>query len=199
MDSVQLSAGGAPLLGEPLPLELANTTYAVRSQLRDGLETVEQLGGWLRDVSDRLGTSLGEADLAAAGPADLAVARDLRQAIRLIAQATVTGDQPPSAAIDAVNQVIRAGSPRRELRWTSGPSAVTTSDHPPLVTALAEIAAATVDLLTGPDRAALRACQGPGCVLYFVKQHPRREWCSGGCGNRARAARYYERTKTRAE
>ncbi|GAB2935606.1 CGNR zinc finger domain-containing protein [Micromonospora polyrhachis] len=198
MDSVQLSAGGAPLLGEPLPLELANTTYAVRSQLRDGLETVEHLAGWLRDVAGRLGTPLRDRDLAEAGTADLAVARDLRQAIRLIAQATVTGDQPPSAAIDDVNQVIRTAPSWRELRWAAEPSTITASDHPPVAAALAEIAMATVDLFAGPDRAALRPCQGPGCVLYFVKQHPRREWCSGGCGNRARAARYYERTKTRA-
>jgi predicted RNA-binding Zn ribbon-like protein len=29
--------------------------------------------------------------------------------------------------------------------------------------------------------------------LYFVKRHPRREWCSAGCGNRARVARHYHR------
>ena len=186
------------MLGEPLPVELANTTYAVRGQLRDGLETVEQLVGWLRDVRERLGTPLRDADLAQAGPLDLAAARDLRQAVRLIAQAVVIGDQPPSAAIDTVNRVIRTAPPWRELRWAAGPSTVTVSDHPLVATALAEIAMAAVDLFTGPDLAALRICHGPGCVLYFVKHHPRREWCSGGCGNRARAARYYERTKARA-
>jgi predicted RNA-binding Zn ribbon-like protein len=30
-------------------------------------------------------------------------------------------------------------------------------------------------------------------VLYFVKTHPRREWCSVACGNRVRAARHYQR------
>jgi predicted RNA-binding Zn ribbon-like protein len=42
----------------------------------------------------------------------------------------------------------------------------------------------------------LKACGGPGCVLYFVRDHPRREWCSEGCGNRARVARHYRRTKS---
>ncbi|MGW3040938.1 CGNR zinc finger domain-containing protein [Kitasatospora sp. NPDC001159] len=43
--------------------------------------------------------------------------------------------------------------------------------------------------------ASLRACHGPGCVQFFVKDHPRREWCGPGCGNRARAARHYHRQR----
>ena len=43
------------------------------------------------------------------------------------------------------------------------------------------------------DSPQLRACHAPGCVLYFLKDHPRREWCSTACGNRARAARHYRR------
>jgi predicted RNA-binding Zn ribbon-like protein len=31
-------------------------------------------------------------------------------------------------------------------------------------------------------------------VLVFLKQHPRREWCSAACGNRARQAGHYRRT-----
>ncbi|WP_225993278.1 CGNR zinc finger domain-containing protein [Actinomadura rudentiformis] len=43
------------------------------------------------------------------------------------------------------------------------------------------------------DRLQLRACLAPGCVLYFLKNHPRREWCTAACGNRARGARHYRR------
>ena len=52
-----------------------------------------------------------------------------------------------------------------------------------------------VGLLGGADAARLRACYAPGCVLYFVKTHPRREWCSVACGNRVRAARHYQRAR----
>jgi predicted RNA-binding Zn ribbon-like protein len=41
----------------------------------------------------------------------------------------------------------------------------------------------------------LRACGAPGCVLMFVKDHPRREWCSVACGNRARQARLTARRR----
>jgi predicted RNA-binding Zn ribbon-like protein len=60
---------------------------------------------------------------------------------------------------------------------------------------LAAFATDAIDLLTGPHRQDLRACGAPGCVLLFLKDHPRREWCSAACGNRARQARHYARTR----
>ena len=62
-------------------------------------------------------------------------------------------------------------------------------------TALAQVATDAVHLLTGPDVPQLRACRAPGCVLYFMKSHPRREWCSEACGNRVRAALHYQRIR----
>lgn len=66
----------------------------------------------------------------------------------------------------------------------------------PADAALAAIARSAIGVFGGPRRADLRACQGPGCVLHFVKDHPRREWCSAGCGNRARVSRHYYRQHT---
>ncbi|MFP3992446.1 CGNR zinc finger domain-containing protein, partial [Streptomyces sp. E11-3] len=57
----------------------------------------------------------------------------------------------------------------------------------------AAIARAAIAFLAGPDRAKLRACHGPRCVRYFLKEHPRQEWCKPSCGNRARVARHHER------
>ena len=56
---------------------------------------------------------------------------------------------------------------------------------------LGELAAEAVRFFGSDPQ--LRACLAPGCVLYFVKDHPRREWCGPACGNRARAARHYRR------
>jgi predicted RNA-binding Zn ribbon-like protein len=67
--------------------------------------------------------------------------------------------------------------------------------NPAVPAALAGVATEAVDLFGGTDADKLRACQAPGCVLYFVKTHPRREWCSIACGNRARAARHYHRRR----
>jgi predicted RNA-binding Zn ribbon-like protein len=88
------------------------------------------------------------------------------------------------AAIHTVNKHARA--PQLELTdgaFTSRPAAAP----------LSAIATQAVELFGQGDGFELRACLAPGCVLYFVKDHPRREWCSAGCGNRARAARHYAR------
>jgi predicted RNA-binding Zn ribbon-like protein len=60
--------------------------------------------------------------------------------------------------------------------------------------ALAAVARDGATLVADPQRP-LRACRAPGCVLYFVRDHPRQEWCSVTCGNRARAARHYRRLR----
>jgi predicted RNA-binding Zn ribbon-like protein len=127
------------------------------------------------------------------GPVDLEPLRDLRAALRRLA-ADATGD--PRAPVDAVSRPAAlatlnalAGLARTELSWPSdGPPERTL--HGP---AAGVIAALGVELLAGPGRGRLRACLAPNCVLYFVKEHTRREWCSPNCGNRARVARHYQR------
>ena len=69
-----------------------------------------------------------------------------------------------------------------ELTWGAEPSRVARSGHSDVLAVLSRIAEQGVELFTGPRRASLRACHAPGCVLYFVRDHPRREWCSAGCG-----------------
>jgi predicted RNA-binding Zn ribbon-like protein len=60
----------------------------------------------------------------------------------------------------------------------------------------ATLAQAAIAFLTGPDRRRLRACHAPRCVRYFLKEHPRQEWCKPSCGNRARVARHHERHRS---
>ncbi|MBJ8347585.1 ABATE domain-containing protein [Antrihabitans sp. YC2-6] len=175
--------GGAPLLGEPLPIELANTTYAVRGRPQDGLETCEHLETWLLEKHlDADGITTG----------DLTAARELRTTIRAISTAIVNGGKPSSDAVGALNGFVAATPRWRELHELR---AVSRTNARPTVASLAEIAAAAVELFGGPMRDQLRACGGPGCVLFFVKDRPRREWCSDGCGNRARAARHYAKIR----
>ncbi|GAA2360624.1 CGNR zinc finger domain-containing protein [Nonomuraea africana] len=182
-----------PLLGEPLPIELANTAYAVRGRPREGLPSAEHLAAWLESVRSRLPLPL-PSELVVT-EADLASARELRASVRALAEAAVTGAAPPARALATLNERSRSAPRWRELRWDGRPVALTHAAAPPVAAALSAVAEAAVDLFAGPGLAALRACQGPGCVLFFVKDHPRREWCSAGCGSRARAARHYERAR----
>ncbi|MFH5208623.1 CGNR zinc finger domain-containing protein [Antrihabitans sp. NCIMB 15449] len=192
------AAGGAPLLGEPLPIELANTAYAVRGQPRDGLQTTAHLAAWLREV----GSSEVASGEVASGEmrttptaADLATARRLRDAIRTIAAAIVRGDQPDDAAVATLNSCAVSTRQWRELQPRPDLRVVPRTDGTHSAAALSEIAANAIELFGGPFRTELRACAGPGCVLFFLKDRPRRQWCSPGCGNRARAARHYARAR----
>lgn len=104
-------------------------------------------------------------------------------------------------AVAVVNRACARAPSWSELHWPDPdpgdsddePRAATRTAHSPALAAIAAIAEEAVALFAGPDRRLLRACHAPGCVLYFIRNHPRRAWCSDGCGNRARVARHYRR------
>jgi predicted RNA-binding Zn ribbon-like protein len=185
-----------PLLGEPLPVELANTRFARRGVLVDGLTTRGDLLAWLVSHREDFPAAI---DLDAAGQClELEDVGALRDLLRELFAAVVAGTRPADAAIAALNRLARQAPAAPQLDWPPEPGRQSSvSLHPtgddPAAAVLAELARATIRLLGGPDRERLRICQAPGCVLFYVKQHPRREWCSPACGNRARAARHYYR------
>ncbi len=184
------------MLGEPLPVEFANTVFVANGELADGLTRPAHLAAWLHDC-DRFATPLPDTALSGLGPAQLARARALRDAVRSLLTATVAGTAPGPEAVETVNRTCRRAPIWRELAWDDNdPRAMPHTAADPVTAALAELAQQTVDLLSGPRRHELRACGAPRCVLLFVRDHPRREWCSPSCGNRARVARHYQRHRT---
>jgi predicted RNA-binding Zn ribbon-like protein len=182
-----------PVLGEPLALELANTRFAHRGTELEGLQAPEDLADWLRRIHDRLPLVPADRDLDAISPAQLAAARELRDALRtLFAGATAGATLDPDAA-ETLNQAVRAAPHWPELSTRPQREPVMHTTAPAVSAALAAIAQQAIWLLTGPDAAALRACAAPGCILFYRKDHPRRTWCSPRCSNRVRAARHYAR------
>lgn len=196
---------GATLLGEPLPVELMNTVRINRNEAQDALCDDAAALAWLSAIADRLrsesggGLDPGAGD-AARGSQVAQRLRELRDALRRLA-AELTEDPRPSVtrailnrqeAIDALNALAQAWP---ELLWPAGGEPAhafrTTGTVGDLPVSL--IAHQAVELFAGPQRDQLRACLAPGCLLYFLKHHPRREWCSDRCGNRARVARHYQR------
>ncbi|MFK4038479.1 CGNR zinc finger domain-containing protein [Nonomuraea wenchangensis] len=195
MEVAHLASGGAPLLGEPPPIELANTSYAARGRPKDGLQSTEHLAAWLRDMRSRLAVPLTDADLGEVSDGDLHTAREVRDAVRALAVATVAGHDPDPAAVAALNGHARRTPRWHELRTTPEPHLTVCTAGRPVAAAIAALAEEAVVLFAGPLRHELRACHGPGCVLHFVRDTTRREWCSAGCGNRARAARHYAKVR----
>jgi predicted RNA-binding Zn ribbon-like protein len=192
----------ATLLGEPIAVELMNTVSAGRHGPHDALADDGGPAAWLRAVADRIGaeagTGPGELDDDAVCPMAGAL-RDLRDALRRLAVEATGDPRPPATAPEltrpeAIATLNALAQTWPELVWPAGghPSHAFRA-HGTAGLAVQLIAHRGVELFTGPGRDRLRPCLAPNCLLFFVKDHARREWCSPGCGNRARVSRHYQR------
>jgi predicted RNA-binding Zn ribbon-like protein len=183
-----------PLRDEPLAIELHNTLYAAGGAQVDGLSDPAQAHAWLTRIASRL--PLGD-DPPGEWPRPVELI-GLRSAVRTSLQAALEEAPFDPAAVAAINRAS-AGAPSSPMASLapSGALVERTDQHGAAFAAvvLAAFARDAIALLTGPRRTELRACGAPGCILHFLKDHPRREWCSNACGNRARQARHYRRVR----
>lgn len=183
-----------PVLGELAPIELANTRYASRGGgAADALRTAEDLAVWLGRVANRLPAGLAAAAADSVRDDDAARARALREALRSLLRSAADSARLDVAAAAAVNAAASAGPGWLELDVGDGLPAtrVRRFSAPAPAAVLSVIAQEAAELLSAA--APVRACATPDCVLFFIKDHPRRTCCSPACSDRARAARHYVR------
>ncbi|WP_327426430.1 CGNR zinc finger domain-containing protein [Streptomyces sp. NBC_01236] len=175
-------------------------------------------GGVADDLTDPAGLTawvqahpdvLPGADRFVADPVTLTAVRDVRAAVRaLFARAVRPGEPSPAdaarllpvpQAVECLNTAAALVPTVPVLGWAEDADPVVRQEAvgaDALLPAL--LARAAVTFLASPDRQRLRACHAPRCVRYFIKEHPRQEWCKPSCGNRARVARHHERHKKSA-
>ncbi len=173
-----------------VPVRLMTTIWADTDGLHDDFARPADLDAWLDAVG------IGQQP-ARATDGDLTDARLLRNAVRRLA-AHVTADERAvsyaldlEAALRAINEMVGwRASPQLH---DSGTGLTVAASSVGVHAALGDVANQCIEMLGGGQASRLRACYAPGCVLYFTQTHPRREWCSVACGNRARAARHYRR------
>lgn len=191
-----LNAYSGPVRKEPLAIELCNTIYVADGVVVDGLAERTSAMAWFAALRERfpLGGAGGEPI-----QDELTVLRDV---VRDVLGAAIEQRTPSKVGIEALNAASARAPRSSAARWRHG------RDPEPIVRfhsdrradiIISAIAADAIELVTGPARTALRSCGAPGCVLMFIKEHPRREWCSDACGNRARQARHYRRTRARRD
>jgi predicted RNA-binding Zn ribbon-like protein len=188
-------------VGNHRALDFVNTEVAVEGALHDLLGTLPDLVSWLVQAgaidrsSARLALSKWEGKRT--GEAVLEDARELRAALRRLADAAASGRRVPRTTVDRVNRLLARGAgiaqvvpeadgfaTRRGLRL----------EEP--TDLLVPIAEAAADLLCQADPGRIRRCAHPACVLYFLDgtKNGTRRWCDmRTCGNRANAAAYYRR------
>ncbi|KAA2257908.1 hypothetical protein F0L68_24635 [Solihabitans fulvus] len=152
------------------------------------LATVDLLGEWLACSELTPGRRLT--------PADLDLALTLRETLRDLAMATVTGERPPPAAARRIAEFLAAQDDPVRLTVTDRvvrrPPATATA-------ALARIARQAVDHLTGPERHTLVLCDEQDCRGVFADPTGRRRWCPApACASRGRVRAMRERRRAEA-
>jgi predicted RNA-binding Zn ribbon-like protein len=189
-------AAGFVVGGEPLALDLADTLITITDPPTDLLADAGNVRRFWALQAGRL-----PRDAALPG-AD--ATRALRDAIRAVLDARLERRLPPHGAIDAINAAAAGAPSSPRLMVVAGGQSLTREEcwhatERPAV-ALAAAARSTIELLTSEAAGRLRRCANPLCSMLFVAETPRRQWCTPNiCGNRARVARHYRRSRTRAQ
>ncbi|MEV5495845.1 ABATE domain-containing protein [Nonomuraea fuscirosea] len=179
----------APGAADYLALDFVNSAIALPGgRFIDLLGTPATTNQWLTE------RSLAPAH---AGVQEMCAAqlRSLREHLRALFAARVSGLPALPASLSAVNDALSGAPTAALLYWDEKHGPYRSAPCPTnaiLDRALAALAANAADLLTGPDADRLTPCGSAPCNRFLLC-HGRRHWCSTRCGDRARAARAYTR------
>jgi predicted RNA-binding Zn ribbon-like protein len=210
-----------PLTGEPLSLDLLNTRWIDDSGPHDLLDSTDGLATWLRSTGLDGRAPADDATLEAlvrtreilltlvdTAAHETAHTDDPSTEAHADAAAATRADEPPTAtraetlagirpeARERLNHVLDHGALRHRLT-PGGPETYPETDTPAWLPAW--LAAADYLRLLSDTPGRIKSCARSGCVLHFLDttKNGTRRWCSMAiCGNRAKAARHYQRTKS---
>ncbi len=175
-------------LGERLAIDVANTVRRRGWRYLELITSPADLSAWLGCQRGRLAIP-AEVDVAL-------VARFLvvRDHVLRVLRATAGATSWPPADVGAINELALAAPAVRLL--AAGPGEHLTRPVSPADQATrlcADLAIATIDLLTGPDAADISLCDAPGCGQLYLRGRPNQQWCDPHCGTRARSQRHADR------
>ena len=134
-------------------------------------------------------------------PAQLDLARELRESIHAAATAAAIQDALPASAVQVINDCSAQGraaailTPEGKRRWRLS-SASRVED------ALGVIAADAISIIAGERDGRLALCASPTCQAAFfdTSQSRTRRWCDmNTCGNRQKKARFNANQRRSAE
>ncbi|HXB51063.1 MAG TPA: CGNR zinc finger domain-containing protein [Streptosporangiaceae bacterium] len=186
------AAGSDPHIGQA-PGRLALLQAFVNTldieQATDKLSSPAALDSWLRSA----GPGGDRADRA--GPADLALAVDLREALRGVLRSHV-GRKPAAVAESAARLAEIASSMQARIAAAADGSLRVVADERGGQAALAELLLIAAEAQTLGTWSRLKVCSADDCQWAFYDRSPTRSgcWCSMQiCGSRAKARAYRSR------
>ena len=188
------------LIGNNLSLDFINTEAMADGKTVDLIEEVESFLRWAKVVGlleDAQVHKLREQST----DRQLPEIAEFRKVLRAMFADLARGKTLKTVEVNRINEQLKKQNGYSALEKTGdGLAKRFHADYAELSQLLAPIAESAADLLVYGDLNLLKKCENPNCVLYFydtTKNH-RRRWCSmTGCGNRAKAAAFYQRKKAR--
>ncbi len=182
-------------VGERLAVDLLNTVVVENGQVRDLLNSSQDVVAWAR------ATHVVPHDLLTAGagrqkPARL---RSLREALRRGLDAWRPAGTPPPALIALLNRHLARDPEVTELTpHRGGVTLGRRSAGAGIGRMYAAVARSAAQLLAEGDPHRLRKCANPSCrlIFYDVSKAGKRRWCSmQTCGGRAKVRAFYRRQR----
>ncbi|MEV3923609.1 CGNR zinc finger domain-containing protein [Actinomadura coerulea] len=170
-------------LGNVLATSFTGTLTERRGDPVERIPTPQRLVDWL---------AVNGLAVDSCTPAQLDLARELREAIHAAATAAAVQDALPATAVQVINDFSADGraaailTPDGKRRWRLG-SASRVED------ALGVIAADAISIIAGERDGKLALCASPTCQAAFfdTSQSRTRKWCEmNTCGNRQKKARF---------
>lgn len=190
-------------VGGQLSLDFINTHVGMGEEPEDFLSVFSDLVSWLQQAGV-LDNAQAKAALSSWGQRPeakqlLAQARKLRSVLRDMAQRLAAGKSIGQGILDEINRVLAQETGCNQL--VRIPGGYEFHFHPARREAmhlLTPIAKSAAELLSDNEPLRIRKCGNPVCSLYYYdtsKNHTRR-WCSMAvCGNRMKAAAFYQRSQ----
>ena len=191
------------LIAGNVSLDFINTEIIENGVLKELLSTYTNLARWAvasnlmdRSIADEIFAKLKGSK---ASDELLAEAKNFRAILREMLDRLLHGEKAGETAIAAINAELSNLSTTTQIYQTkNGYRRLTRINFREPSQLLALVAESAVDLLCEGNLLYLKQCESEQCRLYFydtTKNH-RRRWCSvKSCGNRAKAAAFYERKK----
>jgi len=190
-------------IGNNLALDLANT-LAADSEGRDVdlIASFDDLIDWALEtqiLDRRRATDAKRNTDMALRLSLMRQTTELRTALKSMAAALVAGKAIPNADIGRINSVLALKEGHYEIgRTADGYKSRLSIEYEDIQDLMLPVAESAMQLLCYGDLSLIRKCGNPACVLYFYDSSKRhgRKWCSMNvCGNRAKAAAFYDRNR----
>jgi predicted RNA-binding Zn ribbon-like protein len=187
-------------------LAYANTlSWRGRAAPVETLANAGDLVRWIAGSAGLAGKVVGEIESWAHAHSEqaaalLAEAIALREMLYRIFHALTCAEAVPDRDLVALNRALAAAPPRRRIApapssygWQIGPAEISAP------TLLAPVLWSAGDLMASDRRRRVRLCANEQCLGLFLDESKAgtRRWCNmASCGNRAKARRHYERTRS---